>query len=107
MACPCCGKDKISGHLVRKLQIGVNLLGMPINITSGYRCPKHNVVVGGSPTSSHLLGLAADFAVVMPTYRYQIIPLLTAQFARILLYNTFIHVDIDSDKTQQIIEIYN
>ena len=32
----------------------------PIMITSGYRSPKLNVKIGGSPTSFHCLGCAAD-----------------------------------------------
>lgn len=34
--------------------------GKPLQITSGYRCPELNAKVGGSPTSAHLAGLAAD-----------------------------------------------
>lgn len=37
------------------------LVGKPIRISSGYRCPDLNKWVGGSPTSAHTLGLAADF----------------------------------------------
>lgn len=33
---------------------------MPIAVTSGYRCPELNRAVGGSKTSQHLLGQAAD-----------------------------------------------
>lgn len=33
----------------------------PLRITSGYRSPAVNAVVGGSKTSQHLLGEAADF----------------------------------------------
>jgi zinc D-Ala-D-Ala carboxypeptidase len=36
-------------------------LGVPIRITSGYRSPQVNAAVGGSRTSRHMLGLAADF----------------------------------------------
>lgn len=32
-----------------------------ITVTSGYRCPKLNAMVGGRPTSEHLTGSAADF----------------------------------------------
>jgi zinc D-Ala-D-Ala carboxypeptidase len=32
----------------------------PIRITSGYRCARLNALVGGSKTSDHMLGLAAD-----------------------------------------------
>lgn len=34
--------------------------GKPININSGYRCPELNDAVGGSKTSAHLTGYAAD-----------------------------------------------
>ena len=35
----------------------------PIHITSGYRSPKVNAVIGSSPTSAHIKGYAADFVV--------------------------------------------
>lgn len=38
-----------------------NLLGSPVQITSGYRGPAVNAAVGGSRASQHCLGLAADF----------------------------------------------
>ena len=37
--------------------------GMPIRITSGYRCPELNKAVGGSSTSVHMLGWACDMQV--------------------------------------------
>ena len=37
-----------------------NLYGKPIAINSGFRCPTVNRAVGGSPTSQHLKGEAAD-----------------------------------------------
>lgn len=38
------------------------LLGdKPITITSGYRGPQVNALVGGSTNSAHMVGLAADF----------------------------------------------
>lgn len=38
-------------------------VGRPIIITSGYRCPEINKLVGGSNTSQHMKGQAADFYV--------------------------------------------
>jgi len=32
-----------------------------IHVTSGYRCPELNQAIGGSPTSQHMKGQAADF----------------------------------------------
>ena len=37
------------------------LLGVPILVSSGYRGPALNKAVGGSKTSAHMQGLAADF----------------------------------------------
>ena len=37
------------------------LLSVPVLISSGYRCPDLNRLVGGVPTSAHQQGLAADF----------------------------------------------
>lgn len=35
--------------------------GKPIIISSGFRCEKLNKAIGGSPTSEHRYGMAADF----------------------------------------------
>lgn len=37
--------------------------GMPIKISSGYRCPALNKAVGGVATSVHMIGYAADLQV--------------------------------------------
>lgn len=39
------------------------LLGKPIHVNSAYRAPEVNASVGGSKTSQHCLGLAADLRV--------------------------------------------
>ena len=36
--------------------------GKPIQVNSGYRCPNHNLAVGGASRSQHLFGEAADIA---------------------------------------------
>lgn len=38
-----------------------DLLGHPVLVSSGYRCPELNAAVRGSPTSSHMCGEAVDF----------------------------------------------
>ena len=50
---------------LRKLCVNVlqplrDMYGKPIIITSGYRSPEVNKAVGGSKTSGHMLGTAAD-----------------------------------------------
>lgn len=37
------------------------LLGRPVHISSGYRCPELNKAIGGAPNSQHMSGNAADF----------------------------------------------
>ena len=40
----------------------------PIRITSGYRCAELNRLVGGSPTSAHVIGYAADLQPIGDTF---------------------------------------
>ena len=66
--CKCgCNTNYVKRELVDKLEKvyeyldnterGVNA----IIITSGYRCPRHSVAVGGSADDAHTKGIAADF----------------------------------------------
>ena len=58
--CPC-GKCTASmdGEFLDALDEARELAGVPFSINSGYRCIEHNKSVGGSKTSSHMLGVAA------------------------------------------------
>lgn len=40
-----------------------SLVGKPVNVTSGYRSPAVNKLVGGAVNSAHMSGLAADINV--------------------------------------------
>ena len=59
----CTGSDAvlIDDELVVLLQCIREHFGKPVHITSGYRTAPHNAAVGGSKSSQHLLGRAADF----------------------------------------------
>lgn len=47
--------------LVDNILDGVReIYGKPITVNSGYRCPELNKAVGGSATSDHVKGFAAD-----------------------------------------------
>jgi hypothetical protein len=43
------------------LETARQILGVPLLVESGWRSPTHNLEVGGSKTSDHVRGLAADF----------------------------------------------
>ena len=47
-------------ELAAKLEEVRRVLGKPIHVNSGYRSPKVNKAIGGSPTSSHQYCQAAD-----------------------------------------------
>jgi uncharacterized protein YcbK (DUF882 family) len=49
--------------LSSQLQFLRDYTGRPITVNSAYRCPKHNKKVGGSKTSQHMLGKAADITI--------------------------------------------
>lgn len=53
----------IDESLVVLLQCIREHFGKPVTITSGYRTASHNTRVGGSRSSQHLLGRAADIQV--------------------------------------------
>ena len=61
----CKGSDVVllDDELVVLLQCIREHFGKPVHITSGYRTAAHNAAVGGSKSSQHLLGRAADFYV--------------------------------------------
>ena len=80
---------------------------VPFRITSGYRTEKHNRDCGGVPNSSHRYWLAADISCANSARRFLIIEaLLYVGFTRIGVADTFIHVDLDTNKPQNLIWTY-
>ncbi len=109
--CPCCYGEGVTDDLIFHLQLAHNLLPKHsvIIITSSYRCEKHNKdpKVGGSDTSSHLKGLAADIKCEDSTYRFHLLnALIQVGFKRIGIGADFIHVDLDESKPQYVIWNY-
>jgi hypothetical protein len=58
--CGVCSDQKLDVELIKKLDILREKIKKPINISSGYRCPRHNENVFGKNNSAHLQGWAAD-----------------------------------------------
>jgi len=105
--CPCCGANDMCPSFKAKLDLAREKAEVPFKITSGYRCEAHNKEVGGSKTSSHLNGFAVDIAVGDSATRFAVIGgLVEAGFNRIGIGKTFIHVDMDSEKSPYVCWLY-
>lgn len=83
------------------------IAGVPVLLTSGYRCPEYNKKIGGSPTSSHLKGLAMDISCPDASFRFLYLrAALVAGFTRIGIGKTYLHLDIDQSKPAGLIWLY-
>ena len=95
-------------NLANQLQVLRNYVGQSIKINSGYRCEKWNANprVGGTKTSQHILGKAAD--VVVTGLRPDDVAHLLEQLNNsgdikiggLGRYNNFTHVDIRDNKAR-------
>lgn len=102
-------------------------LDEPMHINSGLRTAERNKEVGGSQTSSHLTGKAADIRSLDAVSRYKLIRAFMlaglpinileqikefekntgrVSIPRIGIGETFIHVDTDESKVQNVIWLY-
>lgn len=98
-ACPCCGQIKMAGELLEMLDKARDISCTSYEVTSGFRCTRHNAAVGGSATSSHLHGFATDIKVMTDRQREALLKgMINAGFRRIGIGRTFIHMDIDPAK---------
>jgi len=89
-----------------KLDEAREFAGIPFIINSAYRSPTHPESIK-NPTSSHIKGLAVDIKAKDSTTRFKVIEaLVSVGFTRLGIADTFIHVDWDFDKTQQVIWTY-
>ena len=80
--------------------------GIPFIINSAYRSPMHVESIK-NPTSSHIKGLAVDISVKDSITRFKVLDaLISVGFTRLGIASSFIHVDLDLDKAQNVIWTY-
>lgn len=100
--CHCgCGFKEADPDFLNKLNTARHIAEIPFIVTSFCRCPKHNKAVGGSSTSSHLKGIAADILFKDFDSFFRILnSLRIAGFTRFGFNfdKMFIHVDSDTSK---------
>lgn len=107
------GSGEMMEHaVIEALDVARDIAGFPFIITSGFRSIAHNRRLlsegyAASTRSSHLLGWAADIAVPNPRKRYLMMEaLLDAGFTRFGIGDDFIHVDMDPNKSPNVIWTY-
>ncbi len=100
-------EENMDINFLAKLDEAREYAGVPFIINSAYRSPEHNAKVGGKPDSSHIKGLAVDISAKDSRTRFLILDALFAVgFTRIGIADSFIHVDSDIDKSQNVIWTY-
>ena len=99
-------QDNMNADFLNKLDEAREYAGIPFAINSAYRSPTHPLSIK-NPTSSHIKGLAVDISVKDSKTRFKVLDALIAVgFTRIGIASSFIHVDMDFDKSQGVIWTY-
>ena len=102
--------SKMDKKFLEKLDYARHNAGIPFKINSGYRTKAWNSKVGGRVGSSHTgdVGRAADIAYNGSRDRYIIVKcLMEVGITRIGIGKSFIHCDVDKQKDQDVIWLYN
>tara|TARA_R110000823_G_scaffold186355_1_gene318685 strand:- start:30 stop:353 length:324 start_codon:yes stop_codon:yes gene_type:complete len=99
-------EDNMDEEFLQRLDQARAFADIPFIINSAYRSPNHPLSIK-NPSSSHIKGLAVDIKATDNATRFKIIDaLLFVGFKRIGIADTFIHVDMDYGKRQDIIWTY-
>lgn len=97
----------MSPDFVRKLDCLREAVKTPLFIHSGYRTPEHNASVGGVDSSAHESGHAADIAALSSGAKFAILEAaLRIGFRRVGIGSTFVHIDDDITKPQDVVWLY-
>ena len=99
-------EENMDVNFLAKLDEAREYAGIPFVINSAYRSPDHPLSIE-NPTSSHIKGLAVDIKAKDSTTRGLILDALrVVGFNRIGIAETFIHVDLDVEKSQNVTWLY-
>ena len=102
-ACHCgCGFDVVDYELLTVLERVRERFDKPVVVTSGARCRAHNAAVGGSKSSQHIKGKAADVQVegVDPIDVYDFLNAYAPEKYGLGLYQSWVHIDSRAKKAR-------
>lgn len=86
------------------LELVRSLLGFPLHINSGYRCPALNKAVKGVWNSAHLTGFAADIKCPEFGTPLQIVEMIVKsgiKFDQCIMEGTWVHISFDPAMRQE------
>ena len=99
-------EENMQPHFLAKLDEAREYAGIPFVINSAYRSPTHPLSIK-NPTSSHIKGLAVDIRCNTSRNRFIILDsLIAVGFNRIGIADSFIHVDLDLSKSDNVTWTY-
>jgi uncharacterized protein YcbK (DUF882 family) len=99
LRCKCgCGELAINDLFIARMEALREYLGFPFIVNSYFRCEKHNKNIGGAKNSYHLKGQAMDIKAKGIEALKLIESARDFAFAGIIIYKTFIHLDIRENK---------
>lgn len=110
LACHHCKVNACTRELVDALEALRSIVGVPIGLDCAYRCPAHNLAVGGVPDSEHTRGLAADIKIAGMTtrqmYRAAVqVPAFAGGGIGVAAHQGYIHVDVRGHRARWLYDI--
>lgn len=105
------GEGTLTPGTLERLETARRIADTPMKVNSAFRSPEHNaeLVRAGlaKDDSAHLTGHAVDIAVHNSSERYRFLSaFIVAGFTRIGIGDTFLHVDDDETKPQNVVWVY-
>ncbi len=99
---PGSGYDNMKPETISALVLARHYAQIPFIINSAFRTATHNAKVGGVPNSAHTKGYAVDVSTTGKDEKKMLEAFLRFGFARVGVYDTFIHVDKDPNLPQNV-----
>ena len=104
---PACSLQDMQQHTLDKLDRAREMAGIPFVLNSAYRSPAWDKSKGRSGTGAHTTGCAVDIRCNSDSNRLKIVlAALSVGFRRIGIGKTYIHLDDDPKRTQNVIWHY-
>lgn len=107
-ATPSCSLEDMDGGFMQLLDRVRELAGIPLVVNSAYRSPEWERKHGRTGTSTHCKGKAVDIRCKTMGNRERIVQAaLASGISRIGIAPTYIHLDTDTDKAQNVVWLYD